>query len=381
MMNYHDSIDALVRHLTESRQTILNRWREAAENDPRLSTASQISFQDFLDGMPLWLDRLNDDLRKAVHVEHPLSPNEELAVAESREHGADRWEQGCSIPELTREWGHLQRIVSQEIDAFRQQTEGVDADFIYLVQQTVTQSVMEGVNQSVTSYFEMEKFEAARRLASLQSVLYEFASIQSQRADALREVTHDLRGGLQLMQSAAQMFAGNQEVAGVVERGVTSMGVLLEQLTDLARLEAGVEEVKLAQFDVGALLRELCVAVKSEAQDKSLYVETSGPDSMLVLGDAEKIRRIAQNLLLNALNYTQHGGVSLEWSKDRTGQWKLVIADTGPGGDSRIPTPGEGIGLSIVRRLTSLLDAQFHSMSQSTGTTFTLIFPATYKEN
>src|SRR4029078_7968260 len=59
-----------------------------------------------------------------------------------------------------------------------------------------------------------------------------------------------------------------------------------------------------------------------------------GPDTLTVEGDAIKIRRIAQNLPLNALKYTSVGGVTLGWGNSRNNdpkRWMLCVQDTGPG--------------------------------------------------
>ena len=147
---------------------------------------------------------------------------------------------------------------------------------------------------------------------------------------------------------------------------------------------------------------------------------------MPVEGDALKLRRIAQNLILNALKYTQEGGVTVKWAlgdgEDRR-RWMLSIGDTGPGmapaaplvaalkqatdmdpsghlasgasGEVRtggVPQQGgaaasyrsgagEGIGLSIVKRLAELLDATIEVQSAAqTGTTFLLLFPLRYAD-
>jgi len=70
------------------------------------------------------------------------------------------------------------------------------------------------------------------------------------------------------------------------------------------------------------------------ATDRGLFLESHGPAELPVEGDVVKVRRIAQNLLLNAIKYTEHGGVRVSWEEANVGElsrWVLSIQDTGPG--------------------------------------------------
>jgi signal transduction histidine kinase len=153
-----------------------------------------------------------------------------------------------------------------------------------------------------------------------------------------------------------------------------------------------------APFDAAAELRRLGVDLRPLAESKGLYLEANGPDALPVDGDAVKVRRIAQNLLLNALKYTRTGGVALAWHDGVPGdrrRWRITVEDTGPGfhagpgaplvhalnrttpveplqgadaPDATVSAPGdlderpimqsqgEGLGLAIVKRLCDLLD-------------------------
>jgi len=144
------------------------------------------------------------------------------------------------------------------------------------------------------------------------------------------------------------------------------------------------------------------------AEERSLSLAMDGPEGLPVEGDSVKVRRIAQNLLLNALKYTQVGGVVLSWgvtaaSDDR--RWWLSVEDTGPGfhadpgaplagalaqapgapagaDDDARPVhqpPGEGLGLAIVKRLCELLDASIELESEiDKGTTVRVLLPVRY---
>jgi signal transduction histidine kinase len=213
----------------------------------------------------------------------------------------------------------------------------------------------------------------------------------------------------------------------MLQRSVESLRVLLTDLLDLSRLEAGEDRRNLSHFDAAVLLRQYCDSVRPLAIERNLFLRAEGPQTLPVEGDPVKIQRIAQNLILNALNVTCRGGVRVCWeerSVSRIAQWLLCVQDTGPGfqlgspaapleralreateeahaadalaGKSGEPAPaptlrsqsqpgtasassGEGIGLSIVKRLCELLDASLElETSPGDGTTFRVVLPRVY---
>jgi signal transduction histidine kinase len=218
-----------------------------------------------------------------------------------------------------------------------------------------------------------------------------------------------------------------QEDMRMLQQSVASLHKLLDDLLTLSRVEAGHEQRKVERFDAAALLSELCRATKPLAAERGLVLDTRGPEVLPVQGDPVKVRRIAQNLLLNAVHYTDKGGVRVTWGEHENqglARWTLCIQDTGSGletgsagpltqvlkeatdeareleaeaGDSlpaaaraepelssksaHTPAPeaGEGIGLTIVKRLCELLEANVEVESEpGKGTTFRIIFPRTY---
>jgi len=198
-------------------------------------------------------------------------------------------------------------------------------------------------------------------------------------------------------------------------------------VTNLARLQAGREQRQVEPFDAAVVLRELCERMQPIAEEQNLFLESEGPAELFVHGDPVKTQRIAQNLLLNALKYTSRGGVAVGWGDSRANdanRWMLRIQDTGPGfhagpgapmaqaleqateearhveraarggapdsAESLSHTPdsrpvhqerGEGIGLSIVKRLCELLDATMEMESErGEGTIIRIAFPRRYDD-
>src|SRR4029453_12960570 len=109
----------------------------------------------------------------------------------------------------------------------------------------------------------------------------------------------------------------------------------LTDLLDHARLEAGHEQRNVKAFDAARLVEGFCETARPLAADRNLFLKCEGPTALDVEGDAVKVQRILQNLVLNALQATQSGGVLVTWeagsSPADSHQWALCVQDTGAG--------------------------------------------------
>ena len=212
------------------------------------------------------------------------------------------------------------------------------------------------------------------------------------RGEFLRRTSHDLRGNFGIIQGAATLLDlatdddERTQMLTMLQRNVRQATTMLTELLDFARLEAGQEKRQLDTFDAAELLTTLVDSMQPLADERGLSLRSDGEQALFVNGDAIKVRRVAQNLLLNALKYTQIGGVSVSWGvvEPATDRWQFIVSDTGPGlGLTEFPAnaadQGEGIGLSIVRQLCELLEGNVTVVSNpDQGTQFTVSFPRNY---
>jgi PAS domain S-box-containing protein len=207
-----------------------------------------------------------------------------------------------------------------------------------------------------------------------------------ERGELLRSTSHDLRGNFGIIQGAASLLTiadtdeERSQMLVMLQRNIQQATRMLTELLDVARLEAGQEERHITAFDVAELLGALIDSVRPMATGKGLLLKQIGPSSLPVSGDGTKINRIVQNLLLNAIKYTQQGQITVEWQAGPDDQWQLIVTDTGPGlSTTSWNSGGEGIGLTITRQLCQLLDGRMDIDSRpEVGTRFTLTFPRTY---
>jgi signal transduction histidine kinase len=426
-----EQLDILSDYLGQRREAILAAWRKAVDGDAVQTTAHTLTRGQLNDHIPQVLDAFEQKLRARPGGVDARAADVETKKEEVK-HGLHRWQQGYRLRELMHEWGHLQLCVFEEIDAFAtSQPEFARETLVEANRQMIT-LVNDAISESTAQYERMQKAEAAGRITDFEEALANITAIEQRRAALIDEAVHDLNGNVLALSLAAKLL-GEPDVAGaerqgfgiLVQRGVQSVTAMLRNLTELARLEAGRERREIATFDAAGLVQELANANRPIAAEHGLFLDVSGPSTLSVNGDPAKVLRLFQNLLLNALKYTVRGGVTLCLGEDEHNWW-LTIKDTGPGlrtgpaativaglkeatasareSDEKAAAiegelshvlkpprqsspaaapaprqPGEGIGLSIVKRLCELLDASLEMASSAeTGTTFRVVFPRTY---
>ena len=423
-----DGLSALADYLETRRDEILRSWRAAITKDPTLTTSDSLPRVDLYDHIPALLGTFERQLRQvrpadaAVHAAAGQAP----AAA----HGLQRWQQGYDLREVTRELVKLNEIVVAELESFAYPR----LELAREARRIWASLCSTGIEESVSQFFQLQQQEAAGHVKDLESALLEVQQLEHQRADLWRQAAHDLRGNLGVVANATVGLTqgGLRETARdafvrILMRNVTSLHHLLNDVTDLARLQAGREERHVEPIDISPVLQQLCEGIRPLAQQRHLFLRCSGPQGFAIDGDEVKIRRIAQNLVLNAVKFTQDGGITVSWGDSAINdpkRWELCIRDTGPGfhGGSDQPltealerahgqsvtvdnmnaghqeptetsaaalppangtwaanATGEGLGLSIVKRLCDMLDATIDiNTEQGVGTTFRILFPRHY---
>lgn len=420
-----EQLSALASELLQRRDVILEAWRAAGDADPECKIASSLSRGQFNDHIPAVLDCFGHTIQEWPGVED-LAVNE-LQTLKVCEHGMQRWQQGYQLRELVREWGFLQICVADELERFASEHPLLEPSVMPTARRKWMQLCADGVTESATQYWRLHQTESAGHVNDLEKALTALQDMERSRAEGWRIAAHDLRGSVTVVKGATSLLSGGGEASDILTSSVTTLHDLLDDLLSLARLEAGHEQRDVASFDAAIVLREFCTASQTIATGRGLFLKMDGPATLLVEGDKAKVIRILQNLLLNAVKYTERGGVSVTWGLDKTrdtDRWTFSVQDTGPGIDEAdeapiaqelhaataiaqeasesstdrrrdmppaatlasaseaLPPgqqPGEGVGLSIVKRLCELLDASLELATKpGHGSTFRVILPRAY---
>jgi signal transduction histidine kinase len=402
-------LHALAAHLRGRREAILQEWRSVVDKDPTLTAGDALPRAELYDHIPALLSTFEQQLRDSP--EEMTTADDGAAHKYAAAHGLQRWQQGYDLREVTRELGKLNEIVVAELESYTVANPGISHAAIASARRAWAALCSTGIEESVGQYFHLQQQEANGHVKVLESALTEIRSLEEQRGDLWRQAAHDLRGNLGVVANATVGLthrdlgeSSRDEFVRILMRNVTSLHHLLDDVTSLARLQAGREKRCIESLDVTPILQDLCEGIRPLAQQRRLFLRSVGPPGFAADGDAVKIRRIAQNLVLNAVKFTREGGITVSWGDcgvhDQK-RWQLRIADTGPGfhtgsgdgaasasptaagrveeGSSMREAVGEGIGLSIVKRLCDMLDATIELNSESNvGTTITILFPRQY---
>jgi signal transduction histidine kinase len=227
--------------------------------------------------------------------------------------------------------------------------------------------------------------------------------LDQSKSQFVRIVTHELRSPVQVVISLLNLldrgYVGelNEKQVDLVTRARHRIEFLQALIDDLLDLAAGRADV-LATTERGlvsltAVLDDVQGRYQAQAQEKGLVLQTSHPDETLtVWGDRSELDRIVNNLVSNAVKYTEEGEVQLSLERiDATA--RIVVSDTGIGipedalpdlfqeffrakNARQVQESGTGLGLSIVKDLVERYGGQIVVESVvDCGTTFTLMLP------
>jgi signal transduction histidine kinase len=240
--------------------------------------------------------------------------------------------------------------------------------------------------------------------AQLNLKLYEMNQVKS---EFLANMSHELRtplnsiiGFSEILEHAKGLEDKQVRFASNIRNSGRVLLDLINDILDLAKLEAGKMEVKPSDFKIDQLVNQLCDMVRNLAESKNIkLVYDANPDLPEMYQDKIKIRQIVTNLLSNAIKFTPEGGrINVNVSRLSGDRIEIEVQDTGVGiaesdqsivfekfrqgpsaigGDSLTrEVSGTGLGLSIVKELCILLGGEIELESEvGKGSTFTVRLP------
>ena len=222
----------------------------------------------------------------------------------------------------------------------------------------------------------------------------------------LSVMSHELRSPLNAISGFADLIADEREgpvnhsnyveYAKNIQLSSRHLGVLINDILDITRIDTGKLTLVEQEIDPGELFSITARMCKAEASDGSAeIVEKFSPGDVLINGDLTRLKQILLNIIGNAVKFTpEDGKIELDIRRDKKGGIRFIVSDNGPGinkehlagifepfmqGDQNATRrhDGIGLGLAIASRLAQLHDGQLNVESKpGKGTTMILSLPA-----
>jgi signal transduction histidine kinase len=247
---------------------------------------------------------------------------------------------------------------------------------------------------------------AAQTAAALAGVraYAQLTDAASRRERFFSAMSHDLRTPITAIVGYSELLADGivgelnahqQEMVERISQVSGQLSQLVNDILDLARLDAGRMEFHRQELRLGDLVEEALVTVSPQAAAKSLVlrVEAATVADLTVSADAGRVRQILVNLLSNAVKFTDAGEVVVTAGVDSGRSW-IEVRDTGPGlpagaeeevfeeflqisaGAKSKVEQGTGLGLAVARRLARAMGGDLTARGGAgSGAAFTLVLP------
>jgi two-component system sensor histidine kinase BarA len=241
-------------------------------------------------------------------------------------------------------------------------------------------------------------------LARLNMQLHE---VNRLKGEFLANMSHELRtplnsiiGFSEVLQSLDALNEKQKKYALNIQKSGRLLLDMINDILDLAKMEAGKMEVRLSEFRLEAVIHAQCDLVRTLAEEKNIDLRVEFENDLpLLYQDQAKVQQILTNLLSNAIKFTPEGGrITVSARSDARGTVEFSVADTGVGipasemeiifekfrqGKSVLGRDnltreysGTGLGLSIVKELCKLLGGEVAVESElGKGSTFRVVIP------
>src|SRR6185369_9932622 len=280
-----EQLSALALYLEARREAILGAWRKAIDRDPEMATGASLPRAQLDDHIPALLDAFGRRLRVLTVKE--TAAFKEADKGDASAHGLQRWQQGYDLREVTREWGRLQLCLGDELESYASAHPEVDPRVMSIARRVWSELCTDGASESVAKYFQLQQIEAKGHVRDLAQALEQLREMERSRAELWRQAAHDLRGSVGVVMSVTAGLAMQDpampscdKFLPMLQKNVSSLYSLLENVMDLARLQAGHEHRVVNPFDAAVILRELCERMQPMAEEQGLFLKADGPDTL-----------------------------------------------------------------------------------------------------
>ena len=220
--------------------------------------------------------------------------------------------------------------------------------------------------------------ELTRKNSELQLALEKLREIDGFKTKFFANVSHELRTPLalilgpvdQLLKEGLQLGERERFRLTTIKRNAQSLLHQVNDLLDLARIDAQQMPLAYVCANVSALLRDIAATFAAAAEERSISLLIEGADELYADVDRAKLARVLANLLSNAFKFTPTGGrICCSITRVANRRFLLSVQDNGPGvppqmkeqifsrfaqGQDGLSGSGSGLGLNIVKEFVEL---------------------------
>ena len=239
--------------------------------------------------------------------------------------------------------------------------------------------------------------ELGRLIEEFNRMASALEHVEARRVELIGTVAHELRTPLSGLQGYAEglsdgLFEPGQ-AAEAIRREVARLRRVVEDLSEVSKLEAGAIKLHLEVFDLCELVRELHDRYRPMFEDVASNLQLELPDEPIpVWADRDRVAQVVINLFSNVLRHAPGSTVKLRAKRDGTAV-QLEVADSGPGiapehlshvferfyrvdASRSRGSGGSGVGLTISRHLANAMRGRLEVESElGRGSRFVLVLP------
>jgi len=256
--------------------------------------------------------------------------------------------------------------------------------------------------QSQTEELQVQSDELQEQNIELDMQKRELEEANRLKSEFLSNMSHELRTPLNsimalsrtlIMQAKDKISSEENKYLEIIERNGKNLLTLINDILDLSKIEAGKLEITLQTFSINSIIQNIKENLFSIAEEKGIKIYLKLADNLpKIESDPEKVYQILQNVIGNAVKFTQKGSVTIS-ADANDNQMVIKVIDTGIGvsqeelpyvfeefrqadGSTSRQFEGTGLGLAIVHKLINRIGGKIEVQSElGKGSIFTICLP------